>query len=81
MVCDYRPFKQEKIRGRLTVGGDRLQYTKYTASPAASLIKTELLLNSTISQSAYGVRFLILDIKDFFIQTEMVNKEYMHIHN
>ena len=71
MVCDIRPLKTEKFRVRLTVGGDRLQYPDDTASPAATLLETKLLLNSTISQSANGVRFMTMDIKDFFLQTIM----------
>ena len=81
MVCDIRPFKEEKFRVRLTVGGDRLYYPDDAASPAASLLETKLLINSTISQSAFGARFMTLDIKDFFLQTEMPTCEYMRIHN
>ena len=66
IVCDMRPLKTEKFWVRLTVGGDRLQYPDNTASPAATLLETKLLLNSTISQSAKGARFMTLDIKDFF---------------
>ena len=32
-------------------------------------------------KSVYGARFLTLDIKDFILQTEIGNKEYMRIHN
>ena len=81
MVCDIRPLKAEKFRVRLTVGGDRLQYPDDTASPAATLLETKLLLNSTISQSAQGARFMTLDIKDFFLQTVMDRPEYMKIHS
>ena len=63
------------------MGGDRLHYPDDAASPAASLLETKLLLNSTISQSAFGARFMTLDIKDFFLQTEMPDCEYMRIHN
>ena len=80
MVCDYRPFKNEKYRVRLTVGDDRLQYPDDAASPAVSLLETKLLLNSTISQSAYGCHFLTMDIKDFPLQTKMNDNEYMRIH-
>ena len=80
MVCDIRPLKTEKYRVRLTVGGDRLQYPDDTASPAATLLETKLLLNSTISQSAQNARFMTIDIKDFFLQTIMENSEYMKIH-
>ena len=52
MACDIRPLKTEKYCVRMTVGGDRLQYPDDTASPAATLSETKLLLNSTISQSS-----------------------------
>ena len=81
MVCDYRPLKQEKYRVRLTVGGDKLDYDQDATSPAASLIETKLLLNSVISDSARGARFMTLDIKDFFLQTTMKECEFMKIHS
>ena len=74
------PAKNDKYRVRLTVGGDRLEYFNATAAPAASLIESKLLFNSTISQSSKNARFLTLDIKDFFLQTDMENCEYMKIH-
>ena len=66
MVCDFRPLKQEKYCVQLTVGGDKLNYEHDAKSPAASLIETKLLLNSVISDSSRGARFMTLDIKDFF---------------
>ena len=80
MVCDFRPLKQEKYRVRLTVGGDKLDYSNDATSPAASLVETKLLFNSVISDSARGARFMTLDIKDFFLQTTMKECEYMKIH-
>ena len=81
MVCDVRPLKTEKFRVRLTVGGNHLQYPDDTASPAATLLETKLLLNSTISQSTQGARSMTLDIKDFFLQTVMDRPEFMKIHS
>ena len=81
MVCDYHPLKQEKYRVRLTVGGDKLEYTEDATSPAASLIKTKLLLISVISDSAKGARFMTLDIKVFFLRTSMSDFECMKIHS
>ena len=52
MVCDYKPFKNEKFRVCLTVGGDKLPYFDDATSPAASLLEAKLLINSTISQSS-----------------------------
>ena len=65
----------------MTVGGDRLQYPDNTASLAATLLETKLLLNCTIYQSAGGARFMTVDIKDFFLQTVMDQPEYMKIHS
>ena len=79
-VCDYRPLKSEKHRVRMTIGGDKLDYPYDTASPAASLIETKMLLNSVISDSKLGARFFTMDLKDHFLQTIMKEAEYMKIH-
>jgi len=81
MVCDIKPLKKEKHRVRLTIGGDKLEYMFDTAAPAASLIETKLLVNSVISDCHHGARFLTLDIKDFYLQTILHEKEYMKIHS
>ena len=79
-VCDYRPLKTEKHRVRMTIGGDKLEYTDETTSPTASLIETKLLINSVISDAKKGARFLTMDLKDHFLQTIMKDAEYMRIH-
>ena len=83
MVCDYRPLKSEQYRVRLTIGGDKLEYNKDTASPAANLLDTKILLNSTISDAKRGARFMSLDIKDFFLMSPLPieDREYMRIHS
>ena len=80
LVCDYRPSKDDPYRTRLTVGGDRLDYFGDSASPAASLLETKLLLNSTISDAKYGARFMTLDIKDYFLQSILPDPEFIRIH-
>ena len=57
-VCDHRPLKIEPWRVRIVVGGDRLSYSHDAGSPAASLLETKILLNSTISDSHKGARFM-----------------------
>ena len=47
-VCDLKPLKNETHRVRIVVGGDRLSYNDDPASPAASLLETKLVINSTI---------------------------------
>ena len=64
-VCDYKQLKDEKRRVRITIGGDTLDYCDETASPAANLLETKILINSVISDSKKCVRFMTLYIKDF----------------
>ena len=78
-VCEHRPLKTEKYRVRLTVGGDKLDYPDDATSPASTLIETKLLINSTISDSHKGARFLSTDLKDFFLNTPMERPEYMKV--
>ena len=68
-VCDYRPLKSEPFRVRMTVGGDKLEYPDETASPAALLIETKLIINSVISDhSKFNSKFCAIDLKDFFFK-------------
>ena len=78
-VCDNRPLKTEPWRVQIVVGGDRLSYSNNKGSPAASLLKTKILLNSTISDADKGARFMSLDLKDFFLATPMPNPEFMKV--
>ncbi len=48
-VCYYRPLKSEKLRVRIPIGGDKLDYPDATGLSMESLIKTKLLINSIIS--------------------------------
>ena len=79
-VADIKPLKPEPHRIRCVVGGDRLTYDQSTASPTTDLIETKLLINSTISDAKAGARFCSVDLKDFFLATEMSRPEYMKIH-
>ena len=76
-VCDYRPLKEDKYRVRLTVGGDRLPYPEDSGSPAATLLEAKILFNSVISTP--GSRFIVADIKDYFLQSPMDRFEYIKI--
>ena len=78
-VCDLRPLKEEVYRVRITVGGDRLSYNDDAGSPAANLLETKLIINSTISDASKGARFMTADIKDHFLATPMKKAEYMKV--
>jgi hypothetical protein len=77
-ICDYRPLKSEEYRVYLTVGGDKLPYDADAGSPAASLLETKLILNSTTSWMR-TTHFLCADLKDHFLATPMQDPEYMRI--
>ena len=79
-VCDKRPLKTEPFRVRIVVGGDRLSFDDDTGSPATDLLETKVLLNSTISDSDQGARFLSADLKDYFLGSPMSRSEYMKVH-
>jgi hypothetical protein len=49
IVCDYKPHKKEKERVRLTVGGDRLDYSGDVTTSTADITTFKILINSTLS--------------------------------
>ena len=51
-VLYYHPLKDEKYIVRVTLGGDRLIYLDDAGSPAANLMETKILVNSTISDAS-----------------------------
>ena len=78
-VCDHRLLKNEQWRVCLTVGGDLLPYPYEASSPAASLIETKLIINSTIYDARNGARFMAADLK-VFKKIPMKRHEFMKIH-
>jgi hypothetical protein len=49
IVCDHKHHKKEKERVRLTVGGDRLDYSGDVATSTADITTFKILINSTLS--------------------------------
>ena len=47
--------------------------------PAANLLETKILLNSTISDANKGARFMSADIKDHFLVTLIWDSEYIRV--
>ena len=78
-VCDIRPQKKESHRTRLTAGGDKLDYPHDASSPAVSVLDAKIHINSTISDAHRGARYLVLDIKNFYLGTPMTYYQYMRI--
>jgi hypothetical protein len=75
IVCDYKPHKQEKERVRLTVGGDRLDYSGEVATSTADITTFKILINSTLSTK--DAAMMMMYIKNYYLGTPLSRFEYM----
>jgi hypothetical protein len=75
IVCDYKPHKKEKERVRLTVGGDRLDYSGDVATSTADITTFKILINSTLSTE--DAAMMMMDIKNYYPGTPLPRFEYM----
>ena len=63
----------------MIVSRDKLPYNNNATSLAANLLETKILLKSTISYGQKEIRFMCLDIKDYFLVTPINKPEYMKV--
>lgn len=77
LVVSIRPGKSETHRTRLTVGGNLIHYPDDVSTPTADITTAKVLFNSVISTP--NARFLVADVKDFYLNTEMERYEYMKL--
>jgi hypothetical protein len=77
IVCDYKPHKQEKERVRLTVGGDRLDYSGDVATSTTYITTFKILINSTLSPE--DAAMMMMDINNYYLGTPLPRFEYMKI--
>jgi hypothetical protein len=75
IVCDYTPHKKEKERVRLTVGGDRHDYSGDVAASTADITTFKILTNSTLSTE--DAAMMMMDIKNYYIGTPLPRFEYI----
>jgi hypothetical protein len=75
IVCDYKPHKKEKQCVRLTVGGDRLDYSGAVATSTADIKAFKILINGTLSTK--DAAMMRMDIKNYYIGTLLPRFEYM----
>ena len=73
--CSFKPNKEEKERTRLTAGGDRINYPGDTGTPTTDMTLVKIIMNSVISTK--GARCMMVDLKDFYLNTPMERPEYM----
>jgi hypothetical protein len=76
-VVDIKDHKEEKERTRLTLGGDQIEYPGDKSTRTAGLTTAKILINSVIS--TLGANFLVIDIKNFYLNTSLGRFEYMVI--
>jgi hypothetical protein len=75
IFCDYKPHKKEKERVRLTVGGDRLDYSGDVATSTADITIFKILINSTLSTE--DASMMMMDIKNYYLGTPLPRFGYM----
>jgi hypothetical protein len=69
LVCDYKPNKAETERVRLTVGGDRLDYTGDVETSTADITTFKILINRTLSTE--DAEMMMMDIKTYYLGTPL----------
>jgi hypothetical protein len=75
IVCDNKPHKKKKERVRLTVGGDRLDYSGDVATSTADITTFKILINSTLSTK--DAAMMMMDINNYYPSTPLPRFEYM----
>jgi hypothetical protein len=75
IVCDYKPHKKEKERVRLTVGGDKLDYSGDIATSTADITTFKILINSTLSTE--DAAMMMMDIRNYYLGTPLPRFENM----
>jgi hypothetical protein len=75
IVYDYKPHKQEKERVRLTVGGDRLDYSGDITTSTADITTFKILINITLSTE--DAAMMMMDNKNYYLGTPLPRFEYM----
>jgi hypothetical protein len=64
IVCDNKPHKKKKECVRLTVGGDRLDYSSDVATSTADITTFKILINSTLSTK--DAAMMMMDIENYY---------------
>jgi hypothetical protein len=75
IVCDYKPHKQEKERVRLTVGGNRLDYSGDVTTSTSDITPFKILINITLSTE--DAVMMMIDIKNYYLGNPLPRFEYM----
>jgi hypothetical protein len=77
VVCADRPEKSNARRVRWTAGGDRINYPGNKTTKTAEMTTAKLMFNSVISTP--GARFMGIDLKYFYLCSNLPEYEYVQI--
>ena len=77
VVCEFKPYKEDPNRTRITVAGSQISYPGYVGTPTGSLDLVKLIINSVLSRR--NARFVSFDLKNFCLQTPMNISDYVCI--
>jgi hypothetical protein len=77
LVCDLKPNKTEKHWVRLTVGGNRLDYSGDTTTYMADITTFKILINSTLSTTEE--KMMMMDITNYYLGAPLPTYEYMRL--
>ena len=78
LVCEIKEHKSETHRTQLTVGGNLLNFPGLLSTPTATVTTAKCLFNSVISTP--GAKCLVADVKNFYLNNDLPNPEYMKLH-
>ena len=77
IVCNIRSHKKETHRVPLKLGGDKLTFDGLVSSPTYDLTTSKLHRNSVISTT--GTKYLVVDVKNFYLNNAMEKHVYYRI--
>jgi hypothetical protein len=77
LVCDFKPNKNENHWFRLTVGGDRLDYSGDMTTSTADSTTFKILINSTLSTQE--AKMMMMDIINYYVGTPLPTYQYMRL--
>jgi hypothetical protein len=77
LVCHQKPNKAEQERVRLTVGGDRLDYSGEVVTSTADITTFKILTDSTLSTE--HAEMMMMDIKNYYLGTPLPRYEYLRL--
>jgi hypothetical protein len=66
-----------QLQTKQNIGGDRINYPEDCSTPTADMLLFKCLLDSVVS--TMRAKCLMIDIKDFYLNTPMKCYEYMHL--